>query len=71
MVYFALDQFGRRKPYKHLEPGLERDIKAFFGDYTTARTQGLALLILAGAGARHPRPGRWPHRSEARPARGA
>jgi hypothetical protein len=39
-VYFALDQFGRRKPYKHLEPGLKRDIKAFFGDYAGARTQG-------------------------------
>ncbi|WP_462331252.1 DNA phosphorothioation-associated putative methyltransferase, partial [Thiohalocapsa halophila] len=45
LVYFALDQFGRRKPYKHLEPGLKRDIKAFFGDYTAARAQGLALLM--------------------------
>ena len=45
LVYFALDQFGRRKPYKHLEPGLKRDIKTFFGDYTAARAQGLALLM--------------------------
>ena len=45
LVYFALDQFGRRKPHKHLEPGLKRDIKAFFGDYATARAQGLAQLM--------------------------
>lgn len=45
LVYFTLDQFGRRKPYKHLEPGLKRDIKTFFGDYQAARAQGLALLM--------------------------
>jgi len=44
-VYFALDQFARRKPYKHLEPGLKRDIKAFFGDYAAARAAGLGLLM--------------------------
>jgi DNA phosphorothioation-associated putative methyltransferase len=44
-VYFALDQFARRKPYQHLEPGLRRDIKAFFGDYAAARAAGLALLM--------------------------
>jgi DNA phosphorothioation-associated putative methyltransferase len=44
-VYFALDQFARRKPYQHLEPGLKRDIKAFFGDYAGARAAGLALLM--------------------------
>ncbi|MGZ8250286.1 DNA phosphorothioation-associated putative methyltransferase, partial [Methylomagnum sp.] len=36
-VYFALNQFQRREPYKHLEPGLQRDIKHFFGDYDTAQ----------------------------------
>ncbi len=45
LVYFALDQFGRRKPYKHLEPGLKRDIKTFLGDYGNARAEGLALLM--------------------------
>ena len=35
-VYFALTQFERRKPYAHLERGLQRDIKAFFGDYPAA-----------------------------------
>lgn len=43
-VYFSLDQFERRKPYKQLEPGLQRDIKYFFGDYRTAKTMGFELL---------------------------
>jgi DNA phosphorothioation-associated putative methyltransferase len=43
-VYFALDQFERRKPYKHLELGLQRDIKHFFGDYRTAQSAGFVLL---------------------------
>ncbi|MBK1722577.1 DNA phosphorothioation-associated putative methyltransferase [Thiocystis violacea] len=44
-VYFALQQFERRKPYRHLERGLQQDIKVFFGDYATARDQSLALLF--------------------------
>lgn len=44
-VYFALNQFARRKPYKHLERGLQRDIKQFFGDYRAAQAAGLALLM--------------------------
>ncbi|ESQ16931.1 MAG: DNA phosphorothioation-associated putative methyltransferase [Thiohalocapsa sp. PB-PSB1] len=44
-VYFALDQFERRKPYQHLEPTLRLDIKHFFGDYGAARTAGLGLLM--------------------------
>jgi DNA phosphorothioation-associated putative methyltransferase len=36
-VYFALTQFERRRPYAHLERGLQRDIKAFFGDYAAAQ----------------------------------
>lgn len=44
-VYFALQQFERRRPYKHLEAGLQRDIKAFFGDYQRACTAGLARLM--------------------------
>ncbi len=43
-VYFALNQFERRKPYKHLERGLQRDIKEFFGDYRGAQSEGFALL---------------------------
>lgn len=37
-VYLALSQFERRKPYAHLERGLQRDIKAFFGDYAAAQS---------------------------------
>lgn len=44
-VYFALNQFERRQPYKHLEPGLRRDIKAFFGDYEAAQAAARELLF--------------------------
>ncbi|NKN33467.1 DNA phosphorothioation-associated putative methyltransferase [Marichromatium bheemlicum] len=44
-VYFALQQFERRKPYSHLERGLQRDIKTFFGDYATAKTQATEQLF--------------------------
>ncbi len=44
-VYFALMQFERRKPYRHLELGLHRDIRALFGDYAAAQQAGLALLF--------------------------
>ncbi len=43
-VYFALNQFERRRPYKHLERGLQRDIKHFFGDYRIAQSAGFDLL---------------------------
>lgn len=45
LVYLALDQFERRRPYKHLEPGLQRDLKAFFGDYAAAQAAARALLF--------------------------
>jgi DNA phosphorothioation-associated putative methyltransferase len=44
-VYFALNQFERRKPYKYLETRLQRDIKQFFGDYETAQTAARQLLF--------------------------
>ena len=44
-VYFALSQFEHRRPYKHLEPWLQRDLKAFFGDYAGAQTAARALLF--------------------------
>jgi hypothetical protein len=43
-VYFALEQFERRMPYKHLEPRLKRDIRQFFGDYRAAQSAGWELL---------------------------
>ena len=44
-VYLALNQFEHRKPYAHLERGLQQDIKAFFGDYTAAKARGIAQLF--------------------------
>jgi hypothetical protein len=44
-VYLALNQFERRRPYRHLEPGLQRDIKAFFGDYGAAQAEARELLF--------------------------
>uniref|UniRef100_UPI0025F6B75F DNA phosphorothioation-associated putative methyltransferase n=1 Tax=Thiocapsa sp. TaxID=2024551 RepID=UPI0025F6B75F len=44
-VYFALQQFSRRRPYKHLDAGLQRDIKAFFGDYPAALEAGRTQLF--------------------------
>jgi DNA phosphorothioation-associated putative methyltransferase len=36
-VFLSLSQFAKRKPYKYLEAGLQRDIRNFFGDYSTAQ----------------------------------
>jgi DNA phosphorothioation-associated putative methyltransferase len=44
-VYFAQLQFEKRKPYRHLELRLQRDVKAFFGDYNTAVLVGRQLLF--------------------------
>ena len=47
-IYFADFQFRQHSAYRHLEGGLQRDIKAFFGDYRVALEQGRALLFAAG-----------------------
>ena len=47
-IYFADFQFRQHSAYRHLEAGLQRDIKAFFGDYRAALEQGKALLFAAG-----------------------
>lgn len=44
LVFLALRLFGKRKPYRQLDPSIQRDIKAHFGDY--ARAQGLAMRAL-------------------------
>lgn len=44
-VYFAQLQFEKRKPYRHLEGRLQRDIRTFFGDYKTAVEHGRRLLF--------------------------
>jgi len=48
LVLLAMQQFERRKPYRHLEAQLQRDIRAFFGDYTSA--QEMAKQALFGLG---------------------
>jgi DNA phosphorothioation-associated putative methyltransferase len=48
LVYFAQLQFERRKPYRHLEPRLQRDIKRFFGNYNAAVAEGRTLLHSLG-----------------------
>jgi DNA phosphorothioation-associated putative methyltransferase len=43
-LYLAAQQFSKRPTYRQLERRLQRDIKAFFGDYVTAQASGLGLL---------------------------
>ena len=43
-LYFAVMQFSKRPRYRHLEAGLQRDVKAFFSDYANAQAAGLRLL---------------------------
>lgn len=45
LVYFALEHFGKRKPYTHQPDDLKRDIKAFFGTYKIAKAQSQELLF--------------------------
>ena len=45
-TYVALQQFARRKRYQHLEAGIQRDVKAFFGSYGAA--QDIARRALFG-----------------------
>ncbi|MBT4129403.1 MAG: DNA phosphorothioation-associated putative methyltransferase [Candidatus Marinimicrobia bacterium] len=44
-VYFALNQFQQRAAYKHMEAGLQRDIKIFFGSYREAQNEARDLLF--------------------------
>ena len=44
-VYFALQQFNKKRIYKHMPDSLKRDIKAFFGDYKTAVAEARELLF--------------------------
>jgi len=48
LTYFALQTFSKRKPYKQLENALQKDIKAFFGDYPHALKQAQAELFQLG-----------------------
>ncbi len=45
LTYFALQVFAKRQPYRHLNNGLQRDIKAFFGDYSNAQRAAQEALF--------------------------
>lgn len=47
-VYFALNIFNRRRRYRSLPVGLQRDVKAFFGSYGKAEASGRELLYSLG-----------------------
>ena len=51
-LLMATQQFAKCPAYRHLEPRLQRDIKAFFGDYRAAQAAGLKLLLDAGDAAK-------------------
>jgi len=48
LTYLALQTFSKRKAYKHLETTLQKDIKAFFGDYKNAMATAQAVLFQIG-----------------------
>lgn len=45
MLFLVAQQFSRRPPYRSLEARLQRDIKAFFGDYGSAHAAAVRLLL--------------------------
>ncbi len=45
LTYFALQTFSKRQAYKHLDATLQKDIKAFFGDYKEALIQAQTRLF--------------------------
>lgn len=48
LVFLALQQFQKRKPYRHLEQTLQRDVRYFFGDYTAAQVSARQMLFSIG-----------------------
>ena len=48
LVYLALGRFGRRPPMTMLPLGLQRDLRAFFGSYSSACKQADDLLFQTG-----------------------
>ncbi|MCF7519381.1 DNA phosphorothioation-associated putative methyltransferase [Pseudoalteromonas sp. L21] len=45
ILYFALELFGKRKPYTQQPEDLKRDIKFFFDNYATAQNEAKELLF--------------------------
>ncbi|MDI1277449.1 DNA phosphorothioation-associated putative methyltransferase [Methylobacter sp.] len=48
LTYFALQTFSKRNAYKYLETSLQKDIKAFFGDYKNAMAAAQSALFQIG-----------------------
>lgn len=46
-LFMAVMQFDKRPPYRQLDPRIQRDVKAFFGDYRSAQAAGVRLLMSA------------------------
>jgi DNA phosphorothioation-associated putative methyltransferase len=44
IVFAALQQFGKRQPYRELDIGLQRDIRHHFGDYQALQVTAKSLL---------------------------
>ena len=49
LVYFALSFFKKRDSYIRMPQSLQRDIKALFGNYSSAREKGKAVLFSINA----------------------
>jgi DNA phosphorothioation-associated putative methyltransferase len=47
-LYISSLQFGKKAPYKDLEPTLRFDVRHFFGDYKKATAEALKLLLDSG-----------------------
>ena len=45
LVFFAIQQFQKREPYKKLEQRLQRDMRHFFGDYISAQSSARNILF--------------------------
>lgn len=48
LVYLAMKHFERRFLQKHLSARMKHDIKAFFGDFETAKRHAMELLFASG-----------------------
>ncbi|MDR6766484.1 DNA phosphorothioation-associated putative methyltransferase [Acidovorax delafieldii] len=46
-LFMAVMQFDKRPPYRQLDLRMQRDVKAFFGDYRSAQAAGIRLLVSA------------------------
>ena len=47
-LFLASLQFGKKAPYKNLEPRLRLDVRHFFGDYKNATSEAMRLLLDTG-----------------------